>query len=79
MFVCSLILVPQPGICANGRRGLIPDPDNCATYFNCSMGLLNPPSQECKYPSLFSMLRRDCVNFEYVECGVRYEPQAPCK
>nr|XP_022322146.1 uncharacterized protein LOC111123822 isoform X3 [Crassostrea virginica] len=71
--------LPQPGICANGRRGLIPDPDNCAKYFNCSMGLLNPPSQECKYPSLFSMLRRDCVNFEYVECGVRYEPQAPCE
>ncbi|XP_062572686.1 uncharacterized protein LOC134234627, partial [Saccostrea cucullata] len=67
------------GICRNGRQGLIPDPSNCARYYNCSIDVTNPSSQECPYPSLFSILQRACVNFEVVQCGVRYEPQAPCE
>lgn len=74
-----LLLVTQGGICGNIRHGLIPDPSNCARFYNCSTGLMNPLSQECQYPSLFSIIRRACVNFESVQCGVRYEPQSPCK
>ncbi|XP_071175832.1 uncharacterized protein [Mytilus edulis] len=79
---CHYNTTPRPGtymnICHNQQNGRAPHPTNCAKYYDCS-DKYHPVLQECPYPFLYSTLHRSCQNFEYVQCGQRYEPQAPCE
>lgn len=68
--------------CSENPYALVPDPDNCARYFNCSQ-TINQPSlvkyqTECDYPLLFNTLTMACDDFDIVNCGTRMEPKAPC-
>lgn len=64
---------------------VIPDPANCARYYNCSdpslaQGLDEPYRQECKYPRLFQSAGVGCQLFTMVRCQKnRYVPKTPCK
>ncbi|KAL5005503.1 hypothetical protein ScPMuIL_018959 [Solemya velum] len=70
--------------CQQNRNVLIPHPENCARYYNCSdeatkQGLSMPYLSECKYPRLFASAASGCQLFTEVECTGRYEPKAPCE
>ena len=64
-----------PEYCKAHRTAVIPDPDNCAKYYNCTY----TQHQECKYPGLYNPNTRSCDKFTSVSCDHRQEPQAPCK
>ncbi|KAK3589928.1 hypothetical protein CHS0354_034946 [Potamilus streckersoni] len=70
------------GQCAGNRKAIIPDPDNCAKYFNCSltttMAGFGQYQTECQYPLLFNTQTLMCDDFTAVQCGSRPEPKAPC-
>lgn len=70
--------------CTDRPFDLIPDPTNCARYFNCSnpgvsRGMVQPYLAECKYPKLFVSSSMGCQIFTTVSCQDRYEPRAPCE
>jgi hypothetical protein len=69
--------------CQQNPNAIIPDPDNCARYFNCSQMFTQPSlvkyQAECDYPLLFNSQTLMCDDFEIVNCGTRMEPKAPCK
>ena len=72
------------GFCRENPNVLIPDPDHCSRYYNCSEpatveGLNVPFKQECKYPRLFGYGATSCQLFTEVQCQRRFEPKAPCK
>ena len=80
----------MPDYCAAHPSEVLPDPDNCAHFFNCSdptlttitrVGGLTPANyrKECHYPDLFDETIKQCNNFEMVKCDKKPEPQAPCK
>ena len=75
------ILVDAVHYCAANPSDIIPKPDNCAQYYNCSEKStdLGEHLKECKYPDLFSGATRTCQTFTNVSCEKRLEPQAPCK
>ncbi|KAL3884669.1 hypothetical protein ACJMK2_024787, partial [Sinanodonta woodiana] len=66
------------GICDGSFGSLIPNPLNCAQYYDCR-DLLEPILYECEYPQLYSIQSRSCETFTTVNCGSRPEPQAPCE
>lgn len=83
-------LVDVPDYCTANPTKLLPDPDNCAHYFNCSDPTVNVITRqqnqqtgsyrkECPYPDLFNPVLQQCGMFTTVECKTRPEPQAPCK
>lgn len=59
------------------KGGLIPHPDECQAYYNCSHWYESVPRhfeqhlQECPYPQLFSSETGKCEHFEDVKCGER--------
>lgn len=57
------------------------DPNNCATFFDCSSAnsRLGPYKQECPYPQLYSASTQLCETFEDTNCYGRYIPIDPCK
>ncbi|KAH3812327.1 hypothetical protein DPMN_140756, partial [Dreissena polymorpha] len=67
--------------CAANPRAILPDPDNCARYFNCSQAAVQASlvkyQAECDYPFLFNTQTMACDDFEIVKCGTRLEPKAP--
>ncbi|XP_071165550.1 uncharacterized protein [Mytilus edulis] len=71
--------------CQDNPRMVIPDPANCARYYNCSdpslaQGLDEPYRQECKYPRLFQSAGVGCQLFTMVRCQKnRYVPKTPCE
>lgn len=69
--------VDVPGYCTVHPNAVLPDPDNCAKFYNCSEknGLHN----ECTYPDLFNPDGQICQEFLNVTCSTRKEPQVPCK
>jgi hypothetical protein len=82
-------LVDVPDYCVANPSKLLPDPDNCAHYFNCSdptvavvtRQLVNSTGhyrKECPYPDLFDSVLQQCQMFSSVKCNTRPEPQAPC-
>lgn len=82
--------VDVPEYCQANPSDVLPDPDNCAQYFNCSdpairgsiNGAVNLPEnyrKECQYPDLFDPVHKECQTFTAVNCSKRNEPQAPCK
>lgn len=82
--------VDVPEYCQANPSEVLPDPDNCAQYFNCSdpairgsiNGAVNLPEnyrKECQYPDLFDPVHKECQTFTAVNCSKRNEPQAPCK
>lgn len=57
-----------------------PHPTNCAQYYDCSTAAFGgSQNRECPYPQLFDAVTLTCKPFTDVQCGVRYEPKAPCK
>lgn len=84
------VLVDIPDYCKAHPTELLPDPDNCAKFFNCSESLIKPRSSrssvaigkfgyECPYPELYDTMLQMCSNFTQVRCTTRWEPMAPCK
>ena len=81
-----------PDYCGANPSVVLPDPDNCGRYYNCSMSpgqhtrthSLSPLKIasyhiECRYPDLFDLTTMHCADFQSVKCPNRTEPQAPCK
>ena len=66
--------------CAANPFDIVPTPDNCAQYYNCTEknSHIGGHVMECKYPDLFSTQNQSCQNFETVHCTKRMEPQTPC-
>ncbi|WAR27974.1 hypothetical protein MAR_013678 [Mya arenaria] len=68
--------------CTQNPFAMLPDPDNCARYFNCSQRVTLPNlvqyQEECDYPFLFNTQTSACDDFSVVACGTRLEPKAPC-
>ena len=75
------IIVDIPDYCKVHPAAMIPDPTNCAKFYNCSQNMATKTAvtSECKYPDLFSRVSNKCEKFQNVSCDTRKEPQAPCK
>jgi len=64
--------------------GLIPHPDECQTYYNCSHKYEQVPTyyeqhmMECPYPELFNTKTMSCDHFENVQCDKRKEVKNGC-
>lgn len=82
--------VDVPDYCKANPTDVLPDPDNCAHFFDCSNRttathraayIVTPQSlsQECTYPDLFDANTRQCMLFTSVNCQTRPEPMAPCE
>ena len=80
MFTVS-IKVDVLDYCKVHQAAMIPDPTNCAKFYNCSQNMATKTAvtSECKYPDLFSRVSNKCERFQNVSCDTRKEPQAPCK
>jgi hypothetical protein len=83
-----MIIVSFTGVltklCQDNPTMVIPDPANCARYYNCSDPSitpgLEPYRQECKYPRLYQNANVGCQLFTLVRCQAnRYIPKTPCK
>ncbi|XP_005098339.1 uncharacterized protein LOC101862413 [Aplysia californica] len=61
-------------MCPPGSTGLVPHPDFCQRYYNCSdtssrrYSFLTTFEDECKYPDLFDYVSKTCKNFEEATC-----------
>lgn len=84
------LTVDVPKYCQANPTEILPDPDNCAHYYNCSVAMattfrsgtpvvVSQKQMECPYPDLYDPVRRMCANFTSIDCKQRKEPQAPCK
>ena len=71
------------GPCAGNPFGILPDPQHCARYYNCSQRFqiagLDSFQSECPYPQLYDTNLRVCNDFQEVQCGSRFKSMAPCK
>lgn len=71
------------GPCAGNPFGILPDPQHCARYYNCSQRFqisgLDSFQSECPYPQLYDTNLRACNDFQEVQCGSRFKSMAPCK
>ncbi|CAG2185606.1 unnamed protein product [Mytilus edulis] len=80
---CMKVVQPVdiPDYCKVHPTAMIPDPTNCAKFYNCSQNMATKTAvtSECKYPDLFSDVSQKCERFQNVSCKSRMEPQAPCK
>lgn len=85
-----LFTVDVPQYCQAHPTDVLPDPDNCAHYYNCSVAMatsynggrpvvVSQKPMECTYPDLYDPVKKMCTNFTKVDCKTRKEPQAPCK
>lgn len=86
----NFVVVDIPDYCKAHPSEFLPDPDNCAKFFNCSESLSKPRTSrstvtigkygyECPYPELYDTMLKMCSNFTQVRCTTRWEPMAPCK
>ncbi|XP_035826462.1 uncharacterized protein LOC101857459 [Aplysia californica] len=61
--------------CQAGSRNLIPHPDFCQRYYNCSdhsdkrMSYLGKFEEECDYPDLFDYVLLKCMSFKVAKCA----------
>ena len=82
MFKLFYILFSADAVdyCAANQIDIVPTPDNCAQYYNCSKKKtpIGDHVIECQYPDLFSSSSLSCQNFEAVNCSTKMVPQAPC-
>lgn len=81
--LCFLCLIAVLNfLCSKNQSAAIPDPANCAKYYDCSKlftsTTLQDMTTECKYPDLFSVKDGKCQDFKSVNCTTRKEPMAPC-
>ena len=85
-----IFIVDVPNYCKANPTEVLPDPDNCAHYYNCSIAMattyrggapvvVSQKQMECPYPDLYDPVLKTCANFTSVNCKTRKEPQAPCK
>ncbi|XP_067685005.1 uncharacterized protein [Haliotis asinina] len=72
----------QTVICLPGSRALIPHPENCAQYYNCSaprQGYKWPQHlRECPFSQLYNVMTKQCEHYSMVKCGDRQEPISHC-
>ncbi|KAL4228860.1 hypothetical protein ACF0H5_011900 [Mactra antiquata] len=69
-----------PSYCSAHPTAVLPYPDNCAQYINCTeITSQTLYIKECKYPDLFDKTTLTCMRFTRVLCDTRKEPQAPCE
>ena len=68
-------------ICLDTPDAMLPNPDNCAQYYDCheENSLLGHYLMECPYPQLFNDELGKCSDYTEVVCGTRFEPKSPCK
>ncbi|KAK3095139.1 hypothetical protein FSP39_010723 [Pinctada imbricata] len=64
--------------CAANPNSILAHPYNCAQYYDCRKAIGGSHLRECKYPQLFQESSQTCRNFTMVNCGEKFEPQAPC-
>lgn len=67
--------------CQHNPGTVLPHPDNCGQFYNCSSVYTSLGSyiEECSYPKLFDINFRTCLYYTQVNCDKRIEPQGPCK
>lgn len=77
----SIYSVDIAAMCAANSSSRVPNPLNCAQYYDCRKRSTLGKSHllECPYPQLFSNISMACEDFQKVDCAQRYEPMAPCK
>lgn len=87
------IIIPTvdvPDYCVANPKDVLPDPDNCAHFFDCNnkttmvhraahVVSIQSYTKECQYPDLFDSNNRQCRLFTAVKCETRPEPMTPCK
>ena len=84
------VVVDVPEYCAANPTDVLPDPDNCAHFFDCNKKTtmvhraahiisVKTFTKECPYPDLFDYNSRQCMTFTSVDCRTRPEPMIPCK
>ncbi|VDI08421.1 Hypothetical predicted protein [Mytilus galloprovincialis] len=80
--------------CKYNTESLIPHPNTCQLFYNCSQAVSPIPTtekvyansripqhaylHECPYPELFSTTSMSCQNYTDVKCGSRYETKNKC-
>ncbi|XP_061184903.1 uncharacterized protein LOC133192909 isoform X1 [Saccostrea echinata] len=67
--------------CKRNPNERLPDPDNCARFFECSLPNSKYGSyvDECEYPKLYDSAAKRCRPFMQVNCGRRRIPIDPCE
>lgn len=80
-FNLKFISADIPSYCRSYPGTILPHPTDCAKYFRCPTNKFDTITyqEECTYPDLYSTVSHSCQNFTSVSCGIRQEPQAPCK
>ena len=76
-----MILFPEMAtqFCRENPTTILEHQTNCAQYYDCRKEVGGSYLRECRYPQLYDVGERVCKNFSDVKCGIRFEPQAPCK
>ncbi|KAK3102049.1 hypothetical protein FSP39_008390 [Pinctada imbricata] len=72
-------LSPIEKMCQENPTAIIPHPQHCAKYINCSR--IKEEHQgvgECPYPMLWEETSKKCAKHELTKCGERFEPIDPC-
>ncbi|KAK7102891.1 mucin-2-like [Littorina saxatilis] len=70
--------------CAKNNTDIVPHPEECQLYYNCSMENGVVPRnyehylQECLYPLLYDVQSQTCQRSEEVECQSRKKPSSQC-
>ncbi|XP_061167966.1 uncharacterized protein LOC133176922 [Saccostrea echinata] len=78
-------LLPPNISCSVNDMLILPHPEECQLYYNCSVIYSIIPKQmeqhlmECDYPNLFSLETNRCDNFRKVACKTRREIKDKCK
>lgn len=70
--------------CQQNPTAVIPHPDSCALFYNCSKPLKTGKYfglhvDECPYPKLFSKDTKGCEPYRNVNCERRPEPKDVCQ
>ena len=75
-------LVDRPTkYCTANPSHIMPSPLSCAQYFDCSskITVLKNFKKECTYPQLYDSTAKQCMPYNLVDCGNRFEPTDPCE
>ena len=91
MYYCPTGLLPNHPCAFGGEETYLPHPERCHWFYNCSAPLTDDRvagedvdgwdalTEECPYPSLFSVSSRSCQHYTDVDCGTRGLFLDPCQ